>query len=117
MSAPYSQASTSTSGSQDIPPLLLPIIGFLTSILQSLTTFVHRIPGSPILLRYIRSSYQNDPWRSLLEVLLVAFALRTLLSRRTRGEGEGKGLKLSEKVCPWLVQRKSLQPAPFIRRC
>lgn len=91
------QSPLSTS-SADIPPVLLPVVGLLSSILTLLTTILHRIPGSPILVRYIKSSYQDDPWRSFLEVLLVAFAFRTLFSRRTRGEGEGKGLILSEKV-------------------
>jgi serine palmitoyltransferase len=90
--------STGPSGTGDISPILLPIVGLLSSTLTWLTAALHRVPGSPIFLRYIKSSYQDDPWRSLLEVLLVAFALRTLLSRQTRGEGEGKGLKLSEKV-------------------
>ena len=38
-----------------------------------------KIPGSAILLRYIRSSYQNDPVRSAVELFLVLFAIRYLL--------------------------------------
>lgn len=82
----------------EISPILIPLVALLSSTLTFLTALFHRIPGSPIILRYIKSSYQNDPWRSVLEVLLVAFALRTLLKGRTRGEGEGGALKLSEKV-------------------
>ncbi|KAK4556356.1 serine palmitoyltransferase component [Recurvomyces mirabilis] len=40
----------------------------------------NKIPGSAILLRYIRSSYQNDPIRSLVELFLVIFAVRYLLA-------------------------------------
>lgn len=83
----------------EIPASLLPLLGALSSLLYTLQDLFHRVPGSPILLRYIKSSYQNDPWRSLLEVLLVAFALRTLLKGRTRGDEEGKNfIKLTEKV-------------------
>ena len=39
-----------------------------------------KIPGSAILLRYIRSSYQNDPVRSAVELFLVLFAIRYLLA-------------------------------------
>lgn len=83
----------------EIPAALLPLLGALSSLLYTLQSLFHKVPGSPIILRYIKSSYQNDPWRSLLEVLLVAFALRTLLKGRTRGDEEGKSfIKLTEKV-------------------
>lgn len=98
-------APAGASPADDISPALLPVVALLSSTLTYLTNWFNSIPGSPILLRYIRSSYQNDPWRSLLEVLLVAFALRTLLARRTRGEGEGKGLRLSEKVSGGVEQQ------------
>lgn len=97
-SAPSLSSSASGSSPSDISPILLPIIGLLSSSLTFATHVWHSIPGSAILGRYVQSSYQNDPWRSVLEVMLVAFALRTLLMGRTRGEGEGKSLKLSDKV-------------------
>lgn len=97
-SAPSLSSSASASSTSDISPILLPVVDFLSSYLTYFTHVWHAIPGSAILGRYVQSSYQNDPWRSVLELLLVAFALRTLLMGRTRGEGEGKTLKLSEKV-------------------
>jgi hypothetical protein len=88
-----SPMATSTSRPTDIPTALLPLLSSLNVLLQTLSKLFHRIPGSPILARYIKSSYQDDPYRSLLEVLLVA------LKGRTRGEGEGKNfIKFSEKV-------------------
>jgi len=103
---------------------LLPLISVLTSTLVRVQNGFNSIPGSPILIRYIRSSYQvsclgpglctvrtsglnaagtrclqNDPYRSLLELFLVVFALRTLFSRRTRGEGQSRNwVELTEKV-------------------
>lgn len=57
------------------------------------------IPGSTILLRYIRNSHQNDPWRTVFELLLFAFAVRTVFSSRTRTDQASKNfVKLSEKV-------------------
>ena len=43
---------------------------------------VSGVPGSAIVLRYIKSSYQNDPIRSLLEALLVIFAIRYFLASK-----------------------------------
>lgn len=39
-----------------------------------------RIPGSAIAVRYIKSSYQNDPVRSAIELFLFLFAVRYLLA-------------------------------------
>lgn len=92
-------SSQSHSSPTDIPAPLLPLLQLLSSVFLTLQSTFKRIPGSPIIVRYIKSSYQDDPWRSLLEVLLIAFAVRTLLMGRTRGEGAGKNfIKLTEKV-------------------
>lgn len=42
--------------------------------------YFHRLPGSSIVIRYIRSSYQNDPVRSAVELFLFLFAVYYLLS-------------------------------------
>jgi len=52
----------------------------LSNLLEGLTTHVQRIPGSSIVLRYIKSSYQNDPVRSAVELFLFLFAVRYLLA-------------------------------------
>ncbi|RKU41690.1 serine palmitoyltransferase component [Coniochaeta pulveracea] len=39
-----------------------------------------KVPGSAVLIRYVRSSYQNDPVRSALELVLVIFFIRYLLA-------------------------------------
>jgi len=98
MSRPPSPSTT------EVPAALVPLLSFLSSIFLNLSDLFHGLPGSPIIVRYIKSSYQNDPYRSLLEVLLIAFAVRTLLKGRTRGEGEGKNwVKLTEKEINELV--------------
>lgn len=39
-----------------------------------------KVPGSAVLIRYVRSSYQNDPVRSAIELILFIFFIRYLLS-------------------------------------
>lgn len=59
------------------------------------------IPGSAAVVRYVKASHQDDPFRTLLELILVVFAVRTLLMNRTRSDQSGKNfVKLSEKVSP-----------------
>ncbi|ORX41190.1 putative serine C-palmitoyltransferase [Kockovaella imperatae] len=108
-------ASTSHHGSNsmEVPAPLLPLLSILSSLFLNLSSVFHRIPGSPIILRYIKSSYQDDPYRSLLEVLLVAFAIRTIFKGRTGGEGQGKSfIKFSEKEIDELVDE--WRPAPLV---
>ncbi len=58
-----------------------------------------RLPGSAVLVRYIKSSHQNDPGRTLLEIILIIFAIRTLVQSRTRSDPSGHNfVQLSEKV-------------------
>lgn len=49
-------------------------------LINNATTQFHKIPGSAIVLRYIKSSYQNDPVRSAIELFLFLFAVRYLLA-------------------------------------
>lgn len=39
-----------------------------------------QVPGSAVLIRYVRSSYQNDPVRSALELVLVIFVIHYLFA-------------------------------------
>ncbi|KAJ2896587.1 putative serine palmitoyltransferase 1 protein [Zalerion maritima] len=39
-----------------------------------------KVPGSAVIIRYVQSSYQNDPIRSAFELVLVIFFIRYLLS-------------------------------------
>ena len=102
-----------TASPTEIPAPLLPLLGVLSSLFITVRDLFERIPGSPIIVRYIKSSYQDDPYRSVLEVLLIAFAVRTLLMGRTRSEGSGKNwVKFSEKEIDELVDE--WQPQPLV---
>lgn len=80
----------------------------LTDFLQELSTLFHRVPGSAILLRYVKSSYQNDPIRSAVELFLFLFAVRYLLAPKYSTK---PGIvKLSEEEIDDLVDEWTPEP-------
>ncbi|KAE8223128.1 hypothetical protein CF319_g3785 [Tilletia indica] len=88
-----------------------PALTWLSSASHSLSGMFESLPGSQVLARYVASSYQNDPFRSILELALLAFAIRTLLASRTRGQGSGSNfVKLSEKEIDELVEDWNPEP-------
>lgn len=54
----------------------------VNTTVENAVSKVSIVPGSSIILRYIKSSYQNDPVRSLLEFLLLVFAIRYFLASK-----------------------------------
>ncbi|KAF7512680.1 hypothetical protein GJ744_000247 [Endocarpon pusillum] len=84
----------------------------LLIILGRLSQEFHRLPGSAILLRYIRSSYQNDPIRSAVELFLVLFAVRYLLAPKY--STKPNYVTLSEEEVDELVE--DWTPEPLVAR-
>lgn len=79
---------------------LEPLFSFLSYSYATLETNFYKIPGSAVVARYVKSSHQNDPGRTVLEIILILFAIRTLLQSRTRADNSGKHfIKFEEKVC------------------
>lgn len=69
----------------------------LTGWLHEAATTFHKVPGSAVLIRYVRSSYQNDPVRSALELILVVFFIRYLLAP-SYSTSKQNFIKLTEDV-------------------
>ncbi|KNZ53526.1 hypothetical protein VP01_3213g4 [Puccinia sorghi] len=68
-----------------------PYLEYLNKTSSFIIKLIKLIPGSDILIRYVKSSHQNDPFRTLLELSLVFFIIRTWRQSRTRGDvGSGK---------------------------
>ncbi|KAG6855084.1 hypothetical protein C0991_006013 [Blastosporella zonata] len=83
---------------------LEPLFAFMAQSLSTLEFAFNKLPGSAVLLRYVKSSHQNDPGRTILEVILVIFAIRTLLQSRTRADRTGKHfIQFSDKEIDELV--------------
>jgi serine palmitoyltransferase len=75
------------------------LVSALAYSLNRLGDLTSRVPGSAIAWRYLKASHQDDPFRTVLELLLVFFIVRTYLMARTKGESSGKNfVALSEKV-------------------
>jgi hypothetical protein len=72
--------------------------GTIVRLFNDANAQFHKMPGSAIILRYIKSSYQNDPVRSAIELFLFLFAVRYLLAP-TYSTQKNKQVQLSEEVC------------------
>ncbi|KAL1962974.1 hypothetical protein VTN77DRAFT_8820 [Rasamsonia byssochlamydoides] len=80
----------------------------LSAFFQELANLFHRLPGSAIVIRYVKSSYQNDPVRSAVELFLFLFAVRYLLAPKYSTK---PGIvKLSEEEIDDLVEEWTPEP-------
>lgn len=70
---------------------------FVVRSVNEITSTFQKVPGSAMLIRYIRSSYQDDPVRSAIELVLVIFFIRYLLSP-SYSTKNGNFVKLTEEV-------------------
>ncbi|KIM21039.1 hypothetical protein M408DRAFT_333671 [Serendipita vermifera MAFF 305830] len=92
---------------------LQPVLVLLSYGLSQAEKGFNAIPGSAVLLRYIRESHRDDPGRTLLEILLALFALWTVVQGRRRAEREAKNfVKLSEQEVDDLVD--DWMPEPLV---
>jgi len=57
-----------------------------------------KVPGSAMLVRYIKSSHQNDPVRTVVELFLFIFFIRYLLAPKYSTQKKGY-VELTEEVC------------------
>lgn len=86
----------------------------LGEIARATSSNFQKLPGSAMIVRYIQSSYQNDPVRSAIELVLVLFFIRYLMSP-SYSTHKQNFVKLQEGVrsstfhrrclladCPWL---------------
>lgn len=71
--------------------------GWLIQVLNEVSVQFHKVPGSAIFLRYVQSSYQNDPIRSAVELFLFLFAVRYLLSPKY-STSKDRQVKLTEEA-------------------
>ncbi|KAM7204547.1 Pyridoxal phosphate-dependent transferase [Rhypophila sp. PSN 637] len=84
----------------------------LTEWMHEATLAFQKVPGSAVLIRYVRSSYQNDPVRSAIELILVIFFIRYLLSPSYSTDKQNF-IKLTEDEIDELVDEWVPEPLVF----
>ncbi|KAI6082794.1 aminotransferase class I and II [Hypoxylon rubiginosum] len=84
---------------------------YLQASLHEMSHAFQKVPGSAVLIRYIQSSYQNDPVRSAIELVLVIFFIRYLLSPSYATHGPNY-VKLRDDEIDELV--KEWEPEPLV---
>ncbi|KAL8936865.1 MAG: hypothetical protein Q9216_004708 [Gyalolechia sp. 2 TL-2023] len=82
--------------------------GWLADVLNEVSVQFQRVPGSAIFLRYVKSSYRNDPIRSAVELFLFLFAVRYLLAPRSTSKKSY--VKLSDEEIDELVDEWVPEP-------
>ncbi|KAF9150349.1 serine palmitoyltransferase component [Linnemannia schmuckeri] len=88
-----------------------PILAAVNQTLQASSRAIEAIPGSEIVINYIKNSYQNDPFRVVLELGLAVFAVKYMLSKKYRIDPSH--IKLTEKEIDELVAE--WQPEPLVQ--
>ncbi|KAG0038868.1 serine palmitoyltransferase component [Podila clonocystis] len=88
-----------------------PFMSAASATFSLLVTVVHAIPGSAIAIDYIKNSYQNDPFRVVLEVALAVYAVKYMLSKKYRIDTND--IQLTEKEIDELIA--DWQPEPLVQ--
>ncbi|KAF2033346.1 PLP-dependent transferase [Setomelanomma holmii] len=86
-----------------------------TRFFNDANTHFQRIPGSAIAVRYIKSSYQDDPVRSAIELFLFLFAVRYLLAPKysTQKKVQLTDAEIDELVDDWTPEPLVAPPTTF----
>ena len=84
----------------------------IQTLLDAFMLYSQKMPGAAIVARYIRSSYQDDPIRSLIELFLFLFAVRYLLAPSYSMRKQKGFAKLTEDEVDELVE--DWQPEPLV---
>lgn len=74
-------------------------------------SYLENAPGGQIISRYIKSSYKDDPIRSLFEFALFVFAVHYFLSSKKK-ENKAEIVKFSPREIDELIEE--WEPAPIV---
>ncbi|KAL8873795.1 MAG: hypothetical protein Q9174_000781 [Haloplaca sp. 1 TL-2023] len=78
-------------------------------VLNEVSVQFQKVPGSAIFLRYVKSSYRNDPIRSAVELFLFLFAVRYLLAPKY-STSKKSYVKLTDEEIDELVDEWTPEP-------
>jgi serine palmitoyltransferase len=77
---------------------------------KSIYDMIIQLPLGSIIVKYIQNSYQNDPFRIVLEVILAIFTFKYLFSKPYSKNGDD--ITLTEKEVEELIHE--WKPEPLI---
>jgi serine palmitoyltransferase len=86
------------------------VLDIALSLASHVAKAFHALPGSAVIVRYVRSSHQNDIARSIVELLLLLLALRYLMAKSYSPDKNKKHISLSEEEIEDLVDEWSPEP-------
>lgn len=72
-------------------------------LLRAGGNYAKQIPGLEIVINYIENSYQNDPFRVLLEAIVTGWMLWYLLKPRPKASKDELTPRVSRtrRLCPY----------------
>ncbi|KAF9374379.1 serine palmitoyltransferase component, partial [Mortierella sp. AD011] len=88
-----------------------PVLAAFNTTFATVARGIQAVPGSAIVLDYIKNSYQNDPFRVVLELGLAIYAVKYMLSKKYRIDQSN--VQLTEKEIDELVAE--WQPEPLVQ--
>ncbi|RUO95341.1 serine palmitoyltransferase, partial [Jimgerdemannia flammicorona] len=83
-------------------------LAILNTTFVAISEFILSIPGSAGVLRYIKTSYQDDPFRVVLELILVFFAIQYMSAKKYKIDDNA--VKLTSKEIDELVTEWTPEP-------
>lgn len=104
-------STTVTEFAISIPPAAQLLEATVSEHVAYYVNLLDRLPGGLILLRYVRSSYKNDPLRSLFEFALFVFAVHYFLSSKKK-ENKADIVRFSQREIDDLIDE--WEPAPLV---
>ncbi|GIZ42787.1 hypothetical protein CKM354_000604200 [Cercospora kikuchii] len=102
----YTQPVSSPAFRESVVPIAKHTLGLAAKAIHKLG----RVPGSAVLGRYIRASYQNDPFRSILELFLFLIAVRYLVGSKYNPKKRATHFLLTEDEIDELVEDWAPEP-------
>lgn len=102
---------TVTTITTSIPPTVEILEARIGQTLTHCLSYLEKVPGGLIVRRYIKSSYKNDPIRSVFEFTLFIFAVHYFLSSKKK-ENKSELVKFSKSEIDDLIVE--WEPAPLV---
>ncbi|KAG0690852.1 serine palmitoyltransferase component [Pichia californica] len=79
------------------------------NVWAQLVELLMKLPGGALIINYIKASHKNDPWRTVLEVLLALFAVKYFLASRYSQDERDK-MVLSKRETDELIEEWTPEP-------